>query len=166
MGLLDEAIREHLELKRRRGADGSEVSRQEREAFGPTTVQEAPEVAQAPADPVSEHRPALDEPRSFAAHAPPEPPTRLPVADAPPEPDVPEPPAELHGHDLELESDPPRPHGDPADRFPHAEIPAPAPVEPAEPSQPTREFDLDEVRAASGDVEPEIVPADEEPEGE
>ena len=35
MGLLDEAIREHLELKRRSGADPSEVERQEREALGP-----------------------------------------------------------------------------------------------------------------------------------
>jgi hypothetical protein len=35
MGLLDDAIREHLELKRRRGADPSEVDRAEREALGP-----------------------------------------------------------------------------------------------------------------------------------
>jgi len=35
MGLLDEAIREHLELKRRAGADAIEVARQEREALGP-----------------------------------------------------------------------------------------------------------------------------------
>jgi hypothetical protein len=35
MGLLDDAIREHLELKRRTGADPEEVSRQEREALGP-----------------------------------------------------------------------------------------------------------------------------------
>ena len=35
MGLLDEAIREHLELKRRRGADPTEVEREEREALGP-----------------------------------------------------------------------------------------------------------------------------------
>jgi hypothetical protein len=35
MGLLDEAIREHLDLKRRRGADPVEVSRQEQEALGP-----------------------------------------------------------------------------------------------------------------------------------
>jgi hypothetical protein len=34
MGLLDDAIREHLELKRARGADPSEVERQEREALG------------------------------------------------------------------------------------------------------------------------------------
>jgi hypothetical protein len=35
MGLLDDAIREHLELKRQHGADPDEVARQEREAFGP-----------------------------------------------------------------------------------------------------------------------------------
>jgi hypothetical protein len=35
MGLLDDAIREHLELKRRRGADPSEVAQQQREALAP-----------------------------------------------------------------------------------------------------------------------------------
>ena len=41
MGLLDDAIREHLDLKRRRGADPLEVERDEREALGP--VRRAPE---------------------------------------------------------------------------------------------------------------------------
>jgi hypothetical protein len=35
MGLLDDAIREHLELKRTRGADPTEVAREEAEALGP-----------------------------------------------------------------------------------------------------------------------------------
>lgn len=35
MGLLDDAIREHLELKRLRGADPSAVAREERDALGP-----------------------------------------------------------------------------------------------------------------------------------
>jgi hypothetical protein len=35
MGLLDEAIREHLELKRRSGADPDAVEREEREALAP-----------------------------------------------------------------------------------------------------------------------------------
>lgn len=35
MGLLDDAIRQHLDLKRRRGADPAEVERAEREALGP-----------------------------------------------------------------------------------------------------------------------------------
>ncbi len=41
MGLLDDAIREHLDLKRRRGADPTEVQRAEREALGP--VRRGPE---------------------------------------------------------------------------------------------------------------------------
>ena len=35
MGLLDEAIRDHLDLKRRRGADPTDIERAEREALGP-----------------------------------------------------------------------------------------------------------------------------------
>jgi hypothetical protein len=35
MGLLDDAILEHLDLKRRRGADPAELERAEREALGP-----------------------------------------------------------------------------------------------------------------------------------
>src|SRR3954462_328674 len=35
MGILDEAIREHLELKRSHGASDDEISRKEAEAFGP-----------------------------------------------------------------------------------------------------------------------------------
>jgi hypothetical protein len=51
MGLLDDAIREHLDLKRRRGADPAEIERAEREALGP--VRRGPEATlpdQLPAD--------------------------------------------------------------------------------------------------------------------
>jgi hypothetical protein len=41
MGLLDEAIRQHLDLKRRHGADPAEIERAEREALGP--VRRGPE---------------------------------------------------------------------------------------------------------------------------
>src|SRR3954468_20707069 len=138
MGLLDEAIREHLELKRRRGADAVEGQRQEKEAFGPP---ESP-VAQG-AEP--EHGGALDEPGEVPAEAPPEPPTRLHVADATPDPASPaspaaEPVAGARPHAAELETEPPRPHGDPADRFPHSEPVADEPVQHT--GQPTREFDL------------------------
>jgi hypothetical protein len=51
MGLLDEAIREHLDLKRRRGADPGEVQRDEREALGP--VRRGPETL-AQIEPVSD----------------------------------------------------------------------------------------------------------------
>jgi hypothetical protein len=52
MGLLDDAIREHLELKRRRGADPDEVTRQENEALGAARRAEfaRPEGGDAPAD--------------------------------------------------------------------------------------------------------------------
>ncbi|MGO9322457.1 MAG: hypothetical protein ACLQBY_16890 [Solirubrobacteraceae bacterium] len=41
MGLLDEAIREHLELKRRRGADPSAIAREEREALAPVLTDDS-----------------------------------------------------------------------------------------------------------------------------
>ncbi len=41
MGLLDDAIREHLDLKRRHGADPAEIERAEQEALGP--VRRGPE---------------------------------------------------------------------------------------------------------------------------
>ncbi|MGZ6260262.1 MAG: hypothetical protein ACXWN5_05375 [Candidatus Limnocylindrales bacterium] len=48
MGLLDDAIRDHLDLKRRRGADPAEVERAEREALGP--VRRNPTPADLPPD--------------------------------------------------------------------------------------------------------------------
>ena len=54
MGLLDDAIREHLELKRRHGADPQEVARQEDEALGPIGGPEPHDEA--------EHEPELEVP--------------------------------------------------------------------------------------------------------
>jgi|SRR5215207_9860958 len=74
MGLLDDAIREHLELKRRRGADAEEVTRQEAEALG--APQQRGEFADAPApegevaEPAEATEPAHEEER--AAEEPPE----------------------------------------------------------------------------------------------
>ncbi|HEY6761867.1 MAG TPA: hypothetical protein VI318_20375 [Baekduia sp.] len=66
MGLLDDAIREHLELKRRRGADPNEIAREETEALGPVRREAPGEVAEAEApepSPYADHEPAgLDEP--------------------------------------------------------------------------------------------------------
>ncbi|MGH2918799.1 MAG: hypothetical protein ACRDLS_09430, partial [Solirubrobacteraceae bacterium] len=47
MGLLDDAIREHLELKRRRGADAGEISRLEDEALGavPRSAEGVPDMS-------------------------------------------------------------------------------------------------------------------------
>ena len=41
MGILEDAIREHLELKRKHGADPTEVAKQEREALSPATREAA-----------------------------------------------------------------------------------------------------------------------------
>jgi hypothetical protein len=43
MGLLDDAIREHMELKRLRGADPGVLARQERDALGPVVREHDPE---------------------------------------------------------------------------------------------------------------------------
>src|SRR5580765_6029230 len=53
MGILDEAIREHLELKRQHGADDGELKQLEDQAFGPRERpgDEAPDaVAEAPTE--------------------------------------------------------------------------------------------------------------------
>jgi len=52
MGLLDDAIREHLELKRRRGADPGEVAREQREALDAIDGQ-VPAESAGPAEEVS-----------------------------------------------------------------------------------------------------------------
>jgi hypothetical protein len=59
MGLLDEAIREHLALRRRHGADPGEVAREEHDALG------AAEPMEGVGDPV----PALDDRQPVAAAA-------------------------------------------------------------------------------------------------
>src|SRR4051794_26340518 len=75
MSILDDAIREHLELIRRRGATDSEVARLEDEAFGPPTRPDEadfPESEEADAASASgvAAEPALDEPspEEEAAH--------------------------------------------------------------------------------------------------
>lgn len=65
MGLLDDAIRDHLDLKRRRGADPGEVERAEREALGPVrrnpTPAELAEAEAAEAAHASDGAPAYDQ---------------------------------------------------------------------------------------------------------
>jgi hypothetical protein len=61
MGLLDEAIREHLELKRQRGADPSEIARAEHEALEPIFPPEGGAEEHAnPAEPPAEVEPSVD----------------------------------------------------------------------------------------------------------
>jgi hypothetical protein len=56
MGILEDAIREHLDLKRSHGADAQEIARQEREALSPAVRE--PEAAASPAPPAEALAPA------------------------------------------------------------------------------------------------------------
>jgi hypothetical protein len=153
MGLLDDAIKEHLELKRRHGADPGEVARLEHEALGPARRDPAPAAVQEPvaADPA-------------------------PVADDDPFVD------ETGEHDeviAEERLEAPIHHIEPE---PEPVAPAPAPEPPIEVEQPTRQFSLEEVQAAtSGPEAPaeppppaeaeaapaeDVVPADDEPDSD
>ena len=94
MGLLDDAIREHLELKRRHGADPQEVARQEDEALGPIGGHEPhpedehehePELAGVSDDQLELEEPPTPYEAPAAAEAEPEPeePELPPVAEEP-----------------------------------------------------------------------------------
>jgi len=61
MGLLDDAIREHLELKRQRGADPGEVAREQREALDTPAGEASVEDAAIAAD-VASAAPLVDPP--------------------------------------------------------------------------------------------------------
>jgi hypothetical protein len=53
MGVLDDAIREHLDLKRARGGDPADIERMEREALGP--VRREPTIGSAPVGALDDH---------------------------------------------------------------------------------------------------------------
>jgi hypothetical protein len=150
MGILDEAIREHLELKRQHGAADNELQQLEDEAFGPparpgeTTLAEAPAADEAPTtlQPAEGEAPGEEPPE-------PEPPSE------PSEP-LPEPePAETSSVRAETEEHPP-PEG--------AVEPEPAPVPEPEPmpeadatavaDQPTELYDVDGGEASDTGTEP------------
>jgi hypothetical protein len=69
MGLLDDAIREHLELKRRSGADPGEVAREQHEALDPVdrepnalTANDALADTMADVTPAQHQNPAIEQP--------------------------------------------------------------------------------------------------------
>jgi hypothetical protein len=105
MGVLDDAIRQHLELKRAHGAAADEVQRQEHEALGPARREQpaeaeavvAPQAEPAQAEVVEE---AVPEPEPAPAPEPEPEPEPPPTGDTPTrgfdaidEPVVEEPPA-------------------------------------------------------------------------
>jgi hypothetical protein len=120
MGLLDDAIREHLELKRKHGANPEDVARQEQEALGPGQRNEfaQPEGPEQPVVP----EPELQEPAAAAA----EPADELPEG----EPGIPEvpPSAEAPGYDEDpwLDEDPDEVPADESLEQPRRDPPRPA----------------------------------------
>jgi hypothetical protein len=167
MGLLDDAIREHLELKRQRGADSDEVTRLEREALGPVVRGEelATDAASADAEPLSpEYEPMAADPA--AEHEYEHAAGEVDFAPAPVEPE-PHPAAEPPPHagqpteefDVESvhaqEASHPEPEPEPVAEHPPA--PAPASREaaappPPEPEPPAREHAED--RHADEEAQP------------
>jgi hypothetical protein len=115
MGLLDDAIREHLELKRKHGADPEDLARQEQEALGPGRRNEF-------AQPAADEAPALE---PAAAESPAE----APVDELPEgEPEPPPPPSDEEDPWLDEEPD---------------EVPADEALEPRrEPPQATAQEDV------------------------
>jgi hypothetical protein len=154
MGLLDDAIKEHLELKRRHGADPGEVARLEHEALGPARRDPAPAAVEEPVG--AEPAPVADE--------------DLFLDDSGEHDEV------IAEERLEAPRHPVEPEPEPVAHE------APAPQDPIEVEQPTRQFSLEEVQAASpgpeAPAEPgppagseappaeDVVPADDEPDSE
>jgi hypothetical protein len=154
MGLLDDAIREHLDLKRRRGADPSEIAREEAEALGPVRREAAVEEDAGVA-------PEADEGGSFADHEP----AALdePGAAYADEPDYASEPAPApYDEDRLRPADPPTAHDAPyVER--EDESATPPHGDPLA-HQPTREFSASELDDALGhqDEPQDAVPGDDE----
>jgi hypothetical protein len=151
MGLLDDAIKEHLELKRKHGAAEEELRRQETEALGPARRDFNAEGAAQPVEPAAEPGdPATAEPEPVAEPAgwlddepaaPFEPTTPPPLPAEEPSPE--EPPAE------EPSAEEPLPAPDPA---PVAEtVPAPPRRESDTPTEGFDALSRDEEAAPEGD---------------
>src|SRR5262245_28973330 len=115
MGILDDAIREHLDLKRRQGVEEGELSKLEDEAFGPPSR---------PGDPDFPEAEGAGESAGASAAVAEPPPGEVPAEGAT---EAAEPPAAAPAEE-EPPAEPP-----PVDEPPSAEAPA-APAEPAEQS--------------------------------
>ena len=157
MGLLDEAIREHLELKRRRGADPGEIARQEREALGPARSPASPPVAEgepavAAAGPAADEWDEAPDPTSLVEPG-------LVEADEADWDDA----DEDDFDEAEDAEEPATQVLDPAPREPSVSTPAAAPPSSKDTGQPTSEYDVlgDDERAA--ETASFRAPAAEEP---
>ncbi|MGH2936961.1 MAG: hypothetical protein ACRDPE_02445 [Solirubrobacterales bacterium] len=170
MSILDDAIREHLELKRAHGADDSELKKLEDEAFGPPQrpdeidpFAEAPtEFLAAPAETAADAPEIGDEAEPTGRRpdiadlqeAPPAPADAAPGAvedELSPTPDAP-PPSPAAAADVPL----PPPPGDP----PAADLAPPTGETPAAPAEEATGSFFDQYSAPATDESP-VPPADE-----
>ena len=164
MGLLDDAIREHLELKRRHGADPGEVARLEHEALGPRpsrpgarrgrrargrragAARRSPTTTAASTTTASRDEvPAEERLEAPIHHVEPEPPSPSRAAARRPPAPAPEPPVEVEQPDAPVLARGGRGRRRAAE----------APAEPAPPAE-----------ARGRRRAEDVVPADDEPEGE
>jgi len=115
MGLLDDAIREHLELKRQHGANPDEVARQEQEALGAPRRAEFAKAGEAEpdeavaAEPLPEDEPPVVEAQDPVDAGDEREPFDVESIEAPPaepEPDAVEPPPEPEASEAGYEEDP------------------------------------------------------------
>jgi hypothetical protein len=146
MSILDDAIREHLELKRAHGADETELKRLESEAFGPAELAEEanPFAEEAPTEflGAAEEAPSgRREPNIADLQEPPPPP--------PPVEEEPAPEAEAEAPAAEPEAETPEPEAEEA------------PLPPAEESHPATE--LRAIPETEAPPAPEPEPAAESP---
>jgi hypothetical protein len=138
MGLLDDAIREHLDLKRRSGGDPAEIARAEQEALGPVRREAEP-----PATAESEAHEAPAPTHHDEAHQ--DPPPHAPASEG-------EALFDAHPHDPAPDEPEPEPGPEPA-----VHDPEPALAKPHDPRhtdvvhQPTTEYRIEDQHDASDD---------------
>ena len=174
MGLLDDAIREHLELKRKHGAAEEELQRQEEEALGPARREVAPTQPQDGNGAGERAEPASEPPSEVASTEAPEPATgEQPATESPSETAsetaLEEPRAEITETGVRQKQEPARPAPTEAqapydeaagEHEPEREQPEPAPELEREPaSAPAPELEQPEPEPASElEHEPEPTP--------
>lgn len=152
MGIFDEAIREHLELKRQQGADDSELQELEDEAFGPP-ARPGDEAGPASIPDAEAEVPTEFMPAPAEAATPGEAPQPAAILDQPPPPAEEEHPAAEH--ETVLEAPPPAPGEQLGSEAPEDDQSA------AIVDQPTERYDV-EAEVASALSSPSAEELDEE----
>jgi hypothetical protein len=140
MGILDDAIREHLELKRSHGAPEEEVLRQEAEALGPARREPPPAAG-------------FDDGGAEPLAAPPDPDAAVPFDDDAPPPVLDEPTEAMPVSELPVEAEAEPPTAIAADEVPLHDQLAPEPDSEPEP-EPASAFedDLDNEDTAEHEI--------------